>query len=85
MLQTKGYSNYNGLVKSESSQVKFIGPTILTMFNKDRNKFETYYYSRGDLLNLFTQEANPKMYAIGMKTALPGGYGPYDLIGIYDK
>ncbi len=85
MLQTKGYSNYNGLVKSESSQVKFIGPTILTMFNKDRNKFETYYYSRGDLLNLFTQEANPKMYAIGMQTALPGGYSPYDLIGIYDK
>ena len=85
MLQTKGYSNYNGLVKSESSQVKFVGPTLVYLFNKDSNRFETYYYSRGDLLSLFTQNTNPKMYAIGMETALPGGYGPYDLIGIYDK
>ena len=50
MLQTKGYSNYNGLAKSESSQVKFVGTTLVYLFNKDSNRFETYYYSHGDLL-----------------------------------
>lgn len=85
MLQTKGYSNYDGLAKTESSQVRFVGPMIFYLFNKTSNKYETYYYSQGDLLRLFVQNTNPKMYAIGMETALPGGYSPYDLIGIYDK
>jgi hypothetical protein len=58
---------------------------IFYLFNKTSNKYETYYYSQGDLLRLFVQNTNPKMYAIGMETALPGGYSPYDLIGIYDK
>ena len=85
MIQTKGYSNDYGIARAESSQVNFIGTMIISLYNKTSNKFETYYYSKGDLLKLYVQNIDPKMYAVDMETALPGGYGPYDLIGIYDK
>ena len=85
MIQTKTYSSDYGKAKSESSQVNFVGSSIISLFNKTNNKYETYYYSKGDFLKLYSQNNNPKMYAIGMETALPGGYSPYDLIGIYDK
>ena len=85
MIQTKGYSNEYGIARTESSQINFVGPIIISLYNKTSNKFETYYYSKGDFLRLHVKNIDPKMYAVGMETALPGGYGPYDLIGIYDK
>ena len=85
ILQTKGYSNEKGIARSESAQVDFVGPILLSLYNKNSNRYEIYYYTRGDIILLFNQIANPKMYAVGMETALPGGYSPYDLIGIYDK
>ena len=85
MIQTKGYSNDSGIARSESSQVSFVGPIIISLYNKLSNKFETYCYSKGNFIRLFVQNIDPKMYAVGLETALPGGYSPYDLIGIYDK
>ncbi len=85
IIQTKGYSNDNGIARADDSQIKFVGTIIFTILNKKNNRYETYYYSHGDLLLLFSQTNDPKMYAVDMKTALPDGYGPYDLIGIYDK
>ena len=84
-IQSRGYSNVDGIAKSESSQVKFVDSMIISLFNKKSNRFEIYYCSHGDLLILRSQNTDPKMHAVSMKTALPGGYGPYDLIGIYDK
>ena len=85
MLQTKGYSNESGIARTETAQVKFVGPILLTLYNKNTNRYETYYYSHGDILLLFSQITNPKTYAVGLNAPLPGGYSPYDLIGIYDK
>ena len=85
IIQTKGYSNDYGIARAESSQVNFVGPIIISLYNKANNKFEAYGYSKGNFIKLFTQSIDPKMYAVDLETALPGGYGPYDLIGIYDK
>jgi hypothetical protein len=85
IIQTKGYSNDYGIARAESSQVNFVGPIIISLYNKANNKFEAYGYSKGNFIKLFTQSIDPKMYAVGLETVLPGGYGPYDLIGIYDK
>lgn len=85
IIQTKGYSNDYGIARAELSQVNFVGPIIISLYNKANNKFEAYGYSKGNFIRLFIQNIDPKMYAVDLETALPGGYGPYDLIGIYDK
>ncbi len=85
IIQTKGYSNDYGIARAELSQVNFVGPIIISLYNKANNKFEAYGYSKGNFIRLFIQNIDPRMYAVDLETALPGGYGPYDLIGIYDK
>ena len=38
MIQTKGYSNEYGIARTESSQINFVGPIIISLYNKTSNK-----------------------------------------------
>jgi len=72
------------IATSLQSNVKFVGTSMIQLYNEDKKQYEIYYYDENKIELLMSRNDDISMAAMNMDIVDAKGYEPYYMIGFFE-